>query len=392
MLFENVTLVLPDRLLPDAVLRVVNGQIHQTLARNDPLAAAEPGEEIVDGRGGYLAPGFIDPHVHGALGRDAMEASPEAFAEILGYHATGGTTSLALTSIAAPRKDLLRLLAAARTWNAQDHARSARLLGIHLEGPFFSPAKAGAHDPAQIRVPAPAEIEALLTYADVISQMTLAPEVPGALALIAALRARGIIASGGHSDAWDDDAQRALDAGMTQVTHVYNAMSGARKRGPGRVAGLLEFALSEPRLRCELIADGHHVSPTLLRLVYRAKGPAGITLVTDASPGAGLPEGASYRFGSVGCVVRGGVGLTADGAALAGSTSTMIQGVANLVRLAGIPLCEAVRMATWNPAVALGVEKLLGLLIQGHAADLVLLSPGLEVMATYVGGECIFSA
>jgi N-acetylglucosamine-6-phosphate deacetylase len=392
MLFENVTLVLPDRLLPDAVLRAVNGQIHQTLARQDPLAKAEPGEEIIDGRGGYLAPGFIDLHVHGARGRNAMEANPEAFAEILQHHAGGGTTSLTLTSIVAPLEGTLRLLAAARTWNAENREPSVRLLGIHLEGPFFSPGRAGAHDPAQIRVPAAAEIEALLAYADVISQMTLAPEVPGALELIARLRAHGIIASGGHSDAWDEDAQAALDAGMSQVTHVFNAMSGARKRGPGRVAGLLEVALSEPRLRCELIADGHHVAPTLLRLVYRAKGAGGVTLVTDASPGAGLAEGAAYRFGNVDCIVRGGVGLTADGAALAGSTSTMIQGVANLVRQARVPLVDAVRMATWNPAVVLGVEKLLGLLIQGNAADLVLLSSELEVMATYVSGECVFRA
>jgi N-acetylglucosamine-6-phosphate deacetylase len=393
MLFENITLVLTDRLSSGGALRTHGGLIQQVFDGTNPAAIPAPGEQVVDGRGGYLAPGFIDLHVHGAQHRDAMEANPAAFAEILKFHAGGGSTSLALTSVAAPVEDLLRLLAAARAWNAQPTSGEgfARLLGVHLEGPYFSAAKAGAQPPEQIRMPDASEIGALLAEADVITQMTLAPELPGALELIAALRARGIIASGGHSDAWDEDARSAFEAGMTQVTHLFNAMSSARRRGPYRVAGLLEYALSEPGIACELIADCHHVSPTLLRLAYRAKGAGGIILITDASAGAGLPDGAAYRLGSRDCVVRGGVGLTADGAALAGSTSTMIRGVANLVRLAGVPLEQAIRMATWNPARALGREDHLGLLAAGKAADLVWLSPGLEVVATYAAGQCIWA-
>jgi N-acetylglucosamine-6-phosphate deacetylase len=394
LLFQNFTLVLPDRLLPGGSLRSADGWIQQLLDHGDPAATPAAGEEVIDGRGGYLAPGFIDLHVHGALGRDAMEASPAAFAEILRFHASGGTTSLALTSVAAPLEDLLRLLAAARQWNARgaQDGTFGRVLGVHLEGPYFAATKAGAHAPGQIRLPDPAEIAALLAQADVVSEMTLAPELPGALALIKELRAHGIIASGGHSDAWDEDARRAFDAGMNQVTHVFNAMSGARRRGPYRAAGLLEFALSEPEVRCELIADGHHVSPTLLRLAYRAKGADGLLLITDASAGAGLPEGTPYRLGTCDCVVRGGVGLTADGGALAGSTSTMIRGVANMVSMAGVPLEEAVRMATRNPAHALGIEDSVGSLASGKAADLVWLTPELEVRATYVAGRCIYAA
>ena len=392
MLFHNVTLVLPDRLLPGGSLRCADGVIQQLFYLGDPAGVPSAGEEVVDGLGCYLAPGFIDLHVHGALGRDAMEASPEAFAAILRFHASGGTTSLALTSVAAPLEDLLRLLGAAREWNARSVAGEScgRLLGIHLEGPYFAATKAGAHAPEQIRRPHPAETAALLAQADVISEMTLAPELPGALELIAELRAQGIIASGGHSDAWDEEARRACDAGMNQVTHLFNAMSSARRRGPYRVAGLLEFALSEPGVRCEVIADGHHVSPTLLRLAYRAKGADGLLLITDATAGAGLPEETSYRLGACACLVRGGVGVTADGGALAGSTSTMVQGVANLVRLAGVPVEEAVRMATWNPASALGIEDAVGSLASGKAADLVLLTPGLEVLAAYVAGRCVY--
>jgi N-acetylglucosamine-6-phosphate deacetylase len=393
MLFENVTLVLPERLAPGASLRVERGQIQQILSGSN-FPSHPSGEEIVDGGGGYLAPGFIDLHVHGALNRDAMEASDEAFAEILRFHAGGGTTSLALTSVAAPRGDLVRLLAAARASVAQPGATEAscRIIGVHIEGPYFASTRAGAHSADQIRDPDPEEIAALLEYADVITQMTFAPELPGALDLIAALRSRGIIASGGHSDAWDDEARRAFDAGMTQVTHVFNAMSGVRRRGAYRVAGLLEYALSEPAIHCELIADGHHVSPTLMRMLYRAKGADGITLITDATAGAGLRDGAAYRLGGCACVVRGGVGLTADGAALAGSTCTMARGVANLVRMAGVPLAEAVRMATLNPAKAAGLEDRAGSLAVGKAADLVLLSPDLEVIATYVAGLCVYRA
>ena len=179
---------------------------------------------------------------------------------------------------------------------------------------------------------------------------------------------------------------------MSQVTHVFNAMSTARRRGPFRVAGLLEYALATPKIRCELIADGRHVSPTLMRMLYRAKGLDSICLITDASAGAGLPDGTRYRLAGGDCVVRDGVGMTADGSALAGSTSTMIEGVRCLVRNAGVPLSEAVRMATANPARALRRENEMGRLAARWRADLVLISPDLEVIATYVGGTCVYQA
>jgi N-acetylglucosamine-6-phosphate deacetylase len=385
MLFENVTLILPDRLSPGSRLRVLDGVIQEIGVE----ARAAPGDEVIDCQGGFLAPGFIDLHVHGALGHDAMAATPEAFEAILGFHASGGTTTLALTSVAAPLEAVWRLLDFARAWRSSPWP-GARLLGVHLEGPYFAPSKAGAHNPAFLRTPAPEDTAALLEFADVITQVTLAPELPGALDLIAALRGRGIVASGGHSDAWEEDAQRAFAAGMEQVTHVFNAMSSARRRGPYRVAGLLECALADPRVRCELIADGHHVSPTLMKMLWRAKGPDAICLITDASPGAGLEDGARYVLGNLPCVVQGGVGLTLDGQALAGSTCTMIRGVRNLIRLVGLPLAHAVRLATLNPARALGIADRRGSLAPGLDADLVLLSPDLEVVATYVAGRRVY--
>lgn len=383
-LFKNARLVFPDRIEPRGDLRVAEGRI----AAIGPSLNPEPGDMLLELGGRFLAPGFIDLHLHGAMGRDAMEATPEAFEAICQAHAKGGTTALALTTVAAPAEDLVAVLRAAEAYRKEPHD-GAQLLGIHLEGPYFSPEKRGAHRPEQLRLPSPADYMPLLEWAQVMTQVTLAPELPGALGLIEALRARGVRVSGGHSDAWDEEACAAFAHGMEGVTHTFNCMSSARRRGPYREAGLLEFALSEPGILCELIADGRHVSPTLMRMLYHAKGPGGIALVTDATAGAGLPEGTPFRLGEMECVVRDQVGLTADGKALAGSTSLMIHLVRTLVREAEVPLVEAIRMATFNPARALKLHSK-GRLEPGADADLVLLSEELEVIATFVQGRRVF--
>ena len=390
MLFRNATLVLPDRLVPGGSLRT-HGERIVAVSTEGEILKPMPAEELVDGGGAYLSPGFVDLHVHGAVHRDTMEGTEEAFGTILRFHAQGGTTAAALTTVAAPQREILGVLVAARRWLGRkaDTAGGARLLGVHLEGPYFAPAKAGAHRPEHLRVPVQPEIDQLLKFADLITEMTLAPELPGALELVERLVAAGIIASGGHSDAWEEDAASAHARGMSQVTHVFNAMSSARRRGPFRVAGLLEYALAEPAIRCELIADGRHVSPTLMRMLYRAKGAGGICLITDAGAGAGLQDGAAYRLAGRDCVVHDGAGMTADGTALAGSTSTMIEGIRRVVQTVGAPLVEAVRMATLNPAQALRRENEFGRLAIGPRADLVMFSPDFKVIGTYVGGICV---
>jgi N-acetylglucosamine-6-phosphate deacetylase len=196
--------------------------------------------------------------------------------------------------------------------------------------------------------------------------------------------------SGGHSDAWDEDARAAFALGMRSVTHTFNCMSSARRRGVHRVAGLLEFALSEPEILCELIADGHHVSAALMKMLYRAKGAAGICLVTDATAAAGLPDGSRFSLFGNDCIVEGGVCLLADRSALAGSASRMIDLVRTLVNDVEVPLHEAIAMATRNAARAIGL-KMKGQLAIGTDADLIVVSPGLEVQRTFAAGEEIFS-
>jgi N-acetylglucosamine-6-phosphate deacetylase len=385
MLFQNARLILPDR-IETGSLRIHDGAI-TALGELTP----ELGEEVIDCTGRYLAPGFIDLHIHGALRRDTMEATPGAFDAITAHHAGGGTTALALTTVVAPSADIVRVLRAVREYRTRPPV-GAQVLGVHIEGPYFSTGRPGAHWPHLIRHPDPAEYTEWLEHAELITQMTAAPELPGALPLIDALTARGIIASGGHSDAWDEDAAAGFAHGMRQVTHTYNCMSSQRRRGPYRVAGLLEFALSEPGIRCELIADGHHVSPTLMRALYRAKGADGILLVTDAAGGAGLAEGDTYTLGTLPAVVRGGVGVTGDGAALASSTCGMIDCVRNMVQLVGTPLLEAVQMAAANPARALRLEQKKGTLKVGFDADLVLFDESFSVAATCVAGNAVFIA
>jgi N-acetylglucosamine-6-phosphate deacetylase len=377
VIFANARLILPEGIRDDLELVVADGRIAEVRQRS--------GADAVNLGGNYLAPGFIDLHIHGALGRDTMEASPEAFRAICDYHASGGTTSLLLTTVTAPIPKVVEVLRVVR-----DSAGSIpQIAGVHIEGPFISRARRGAQREEFIRDPDAESVAQLLEFADVIKRVTLAPELPGALDLIDQLRAQGISVSGGHSDASDEEARAGFNHGMRHVTHTFNGMSSARRQGIYREAGLLEFALSEPEIMCELIADGHHVSTTLMKMLYRAKGPSGVCLVTDATAGAGLSEGARFSLSGVDCVVSGGVCLLADRSALAGSASRMIDLVRIAVNDVKIPLHEAVTMASASPADALGA-KTKGRLEAGADADFVVLSAELEVVQTFVAGERIY--
>ena len=382
MILTNARLILPDEIRDGLEVVATKGKITAIREQTRP-----PPTEIIDLQGNYLAPGFVDLHVHGATGRDTMEASADAFRASCDFHASGGTTSLLLTTGTAPMDKLLEVLNAVRGCRSSND----RIAGVHVEGPFISKAKCGAQRAEFIQGPSPAGVQQLLEHADVIKRVTIAPELPGALEAIENFHRHEISVSGGHSDAWDDDARRGFQRGMRSVTHTFNCMSSARRRGIYRVGGLLEFALSEPEISCELIADGHHVSATLMKMLYRAKGAAGICLVTDATAGAGLPDGSRFSLFGKDCIVEGGVSLLADRSALAGSASRMIDLVCTMVSDVDVPLHETITMATANPARAIGLETK-GNLAVGADADFVVLSPELEVLRTFTRGEEIWSA
>jgi N-acetylglucosamine-6-phosphate deacetylase len=345
-------------------------------------------DAVVDCGGAYLAPGLIDLHCHGAMGRDTMEATTEAFEDILNFHASKGTTLAVLTTVAASLEDMERVLVAAEEY--QRKTAGSRFAGIHLEGPYFSPYRRGAHREEMLRHPSACETKELLRHAGVIARMTLAPELPGSLELIRVLVQHGITASAGHSNATEEEALKGFQSGCTQVTHLYNCMSSLRSEGGVRHTGLAEAALTNEVL-CEVIADGRHLSPTLLRLAWLSKRWDSVAIVSDATAGTGLPEGSPFELGGLSCVVEQGAAWTGEGAdrRLAGSTIGMIDGVRVMVEQVGVPLGEAVAMASLTPARSLGVDGKRGSLEVGKRADLLQFSADWQVEGVWSIGSPI---
>jgi len=382
MIFTNARIIFPDAIRDDVDVVVREGKIAELPTR------IEPSIEAIDLGGNFLAPGFVDLHMHGGNGHDVMEANVNAFRAICDYHASGGTTSLLLTTATAPFPEILLAL----TQIGKLREEIPQIAGAHVEGPFISREQAGAQNPEFICEASADLVGCLLEHRDVIKRITIAPETKGALAAIKEFYAAGIVVSGGHSNAWEEDARAALENGMRSVTHTFNCMSSARRRGTKRVAGLLEFALSEPKICCELIAEEHHVSPALMKLAYCAKGVDGISLVTDATAGAGLAEETTFQLAGKKCIVKNGACFLADNnGALAGSASRVIGLVRAMIRNAGVSLPNAIAMASLNPAREAGLlEK--GEIAIGKDADLVVLSPELEVVRTYVAGSLSFRA
>jgi N-acetylglucosamine-6-phosphate deacetylase len=384
MQFTNARLVLPDS-MESGSLTLRNGRIDGV----SRTKKSNRSTNSIDLRGGFLAPGFIDLHIHGALGRDTMEATAGAFRTITEFHLRGGTTSIALTTLTAPEEEILRVLEAAKSVHDQSLG-GARIAGIHIEGPFISKKKPGAQNPKQIRVPRASEWQKYLHYGSLVSEMTLAPEIAGALPLIRALKKNGTIVSGGHTNATEEELAPALAAGLNHATHTFNAMSTATKRGPYRVAGMVEFALAHSEICCELIADGVHVAPTLMRMLFNAKGRDGVCLITDATGGAGLKPGSTFEIAGIVARVTDAAALTADGSALAGSTLTMIEAVRRAVQLGGASLVDAVRMASLNPARQLRRDHELGSIERGKRADLVWFDREFRVRGVWMDGDVRF--
>ena len=372
-------MIFPDAIRDDVDVTVRHGKIVEI------GHAGTEADDAIDLHANFLAPGFVDLHIHGGNGHDAMEANAEAFRAICDYHASGGTTSLLLTLATAPFQEILLAL----TQIGKLRQQIPEIAGAHVEGPFISRDQAGAQNPEFICEANPELIACLLEHRDVIKRITIAPETKGALAAIKEFSDAGIAVSGGHSNAWEEEARAALENGMRSVTHTFNCMSSARRRGTKRVAGMVEVALSEPKISCELIAEEHHVSPTLMKLLYCAKGVSGICLVSDATAGAGLADDTIFQLAGKKCVVKGGACFLADKLVLAGSASRLIELVRMMMRGAEAPLPDAIAMASLNPARELGLTNK-GEIAPEKDADLVVLSPELEVVQTYVAGVEVF--
>ncbi len=373
-------------------LHAAGGRLAAVVPSGGPVP---PGARRIDAAGLWACPGFIDLPVHGGRGADFMDATEEAFDTIGRFHAAGGTTAyLPTTATEAPEAILAAIDMAARC--RQQGIGGVEILGVHVEGPYMAPGKSGCHDPGFVRPPSREENRAYLDRAAIIRRITLAPEIPGVLEFIREAARRGIVPSGGHSNATLEETLRALDAGMSMITHLYSAMSTIVKRGPFRVPGMLEAALLDDRMGTELIADLRHVPRELLLLAMKAKAERTVCFVTDAMRGAGMPDG-TYTFGSARgtpAVVEGGVARNLSNTGFASSTVRMIDLVRNGVEALGLTLEQAVRRASLVPALLAGVADRKGTLEPGKDADLVLLADGprLEVRLTVARGRVIHDA
>jgi N-acetylglucosamine-6-phosphate deacetylase len=252
-------------------------------------------------------------------------------------------------------------------------------------------AQRGCQPAQNIREPQPADIDFLLSYSDIVTEVTLAPELPGAVEMIRRLAQADILISAGHSNANEAQVQAGLAAGLRHATHIYSAMSSVRREGPYRRPGLLEMALTRPELTTEMIADGRHLPATLMRLVLACKGIEKVCLVSDAMRGAGLPEGQRLAIAGVEAIIEDGVAIMADRTGFAGSVTPLDQMLRNVVSLLDLPLAAALTMVTRTPAAILHIEQQKGSIAPGMDADLVMLDANLNVVKTIVAGQIAFS-
>ncbi|MCL6442380.1 MAG: N-acetylglucosamine-6-phosphate deacetylase [Alicyclobacillus sp.] len=377
LVIANARIVTPDGLLPahprHAV--VVKDGIIASVGAWDGRA-----DWVLDGRGGFVIPGCIDLHVHGAAGYDLMEGSAHSVDAVSLALARRGCTSFLATSVTASFSDLMRFIDGVKAVAGREPG--ARILGIHLEGPYLNRRRKGMQNEAQIRNPDVGEMAEFLDAAQgLIRMVTLAPELPGADVLIRFLRDRGVVVAMAHSEASYDEAKAAFTLGVTHVTHCFNAMPSIHHREPGPVVAAWE----EPAVTCEAIVDNVHLHPAIVRLMYRNLGRDKMALVTDAMQAMGLGDG-DYHFGGHWVQVRDGVARLADGT-LASSTVTMTQAIRHAVAN-GLSLTEAVYMAATTPAQILGMGQK-GRIAPGCDADLVICDESLEVVSVLIGGEVL---
>jgi N-acetylglucosamine-6-phosphate deacetylase len=395
--FTAGRLLTPTDSVEHPLVLVDQGRVFEISARGSRqvpagIAASDFGDAV-------MAPGYIDLHIHGSAGYDVMDETADALPAIEHLLAQHGVTSYFPTTVTAPMDATLRALERLadaiekrecennNNNNNEDGKRRALPLGIHLEGPFISPARRGVHPPENLLAPTLTTFERFWQAArGRIRMMTIAPELEGAPEVIAEAARRGVCLSMGHSDADFAAAERGIAAGARHATHTFNAMRPlSHNTLDNRSPGILGAVLTDHRVSADIIADGVHLDPVIVKLFAKAKGPEQTVLITDATSAAGMPDG-RYRLGSLEVDVRDGKCMM-DGK-LAGSVLTMDRAVRNLARFAEWDLPQAVAAASRNPARAARIANK-GVLAAGADADFVVLSPEGEVLRTFVGGlEC----
>ena len=384
----NGRIITPYRILKNGELLIRDGKI-EAVSEHQIDA---PDAQVIDAKGHYVSPGFVEIHVHGGGGFDFMDNNPEAYLGVAETHVRYGTTAMLPTVLTSTKTEIIRSLKVYEEAAAKN-TRGSRFLGVHIEGPYFSMAQRGAQDPRYIRDPDPAEYFEILGSSSSIKRWSVAPEKKGAIPFGSILRERGILPSIAHSDALYSDVADAFEHGYSLVTHLYSAMSGVTRRNAFRYGGVIEGAYLIDELDVEIIADGRHLPAELLKLVYKIKGPDRTALITDAMRAAAMPEGKS-TLGSltdgIEVLVEDGVAKLPDRSAFAGSTATADRLIRTIRDVAGIPLIDAVQMMTSTPARILGLQGSIGSLSPRKDADVIIFDEDINMLLSMVQGRVVY--
>ncbi|MBE3091704.1 MAG: N-acetylglucosamine-6-phosphate deacetylase [Candidatus Atribacteria bacterium] len=377
------TIVTPFQLLEDRIIIIEKGKIIAITNKKEDLAILKNVEKI-EAKDKFVVPGYIDIHVHGGGGSDVMDGEYEAIKQVATTHSRFGTTAFLPTTMTMAKDKIIKSLKSIHEARLKGTG-TAEILGIHLEGPYINPEKKGAQKEEDIKK---VSVEEFLEFnqasGNLIRLVTIAPEMPGAIDFIRWLHQQGIIVSVGHSNATYKQVQEGIQAGLSHVTHIFNAMRGLHHREPGVVGA----ALSSPKLIVEMIADGVHLHPMVLKMLTQIKESEKLVLITDAMRATGFKEG-TYDLGGQEVIVTQGQAKLKNGT-LAGSVLTMDKAVKNLVTKVGISLLNAVQMASYNPAKCLGIDDRKGSLEINKDADIVILNKNLETELTMVAGKVVY--
>lgn len=385
----NAKVITPFRIIPQGSVLISDGIIAAVSEGNIVADALE-----IDARGKFVAPGFIDIHVHGGGGHDFMDGNETAFLKIAETHVRYGTTAMLPTTLTSEREGLFETLSIYEEANKKN-INGSQFLGMHLEGPYFAMSQRGAQDPRYIREPDPQEYKAVIAHSSSIRRWSAAPELKGAIEFGQYLRANGILAAVAHTDAIYEEVIEAFDNGYTLATHLYSAMSGVTRRNAFRYAGVIESAFIIDEMDVEIIADGVHLPAPLLKLVYKIKGADRTALITDSMRAAGMPPGKSILGNlknGLPVIVEDDVAKLPDRTAFAGSVATADRLVRNMVNMADVPLIDAVKMMTSTPARIIGVSDRKGSLAKGKDADLVIFDEKIRIETTIIKGRVVYTS
>jgi len=392
---SNGTVLTPTEEIKDGIV-IIRGSKIVDVGRRGQVQESNSAE-VIDAKGRYIVPGLVDIHVHGSKGADVLDATPEALETMSDFFVSHGVTGFVGTMVTAPPPDLLAGLENVRSVVRNGGLSGAEILGVHQEGPFLSRAEKGCHPVDLLVPPTPKDYTRYLEYTDVLTSMTLAPELDGAVRLVRALCDAGVVASAGHTNGLYHEIEPAIDAGLSHATHCFCNMSTLRRAGVRhaqplkRVAGAVETILYDDRVTTELIGDGWHVGDALMKLAIRVKGVEHVCWVTDAMSAAGMPPG-RYFVGGVEAIIEHGIARLPDNTAYASSVTTLDVCVRNGIERLGLSMRDSVRMATLTPATVIGVQDRKGSLEVGKDADVVILDADVNVQFTMARGQVVYRA